>query len=248
MEGVSFFSRARVFPDVSRPNDVTNAAPGVALSCTGLTRTFRTPAAELPILRGVELQVLPAEVIAILGPSGSGKSTLLHLLGGLDRPTAGKIYWGDVAVHALPQSVLARERARTLGLVFQQHYLLEDLNVLENVTLPGRLRGRPDEARGAELLGRIGMLGRASFLPKRLSGGERQRVAVARALYSRPKVVLADEPTGSLDRSSAKGVYDLLAQLAKAEGSAVVMVTHDEGLVEDVDARFHLQDGVLVPG
>ncbi len=218
----------------------------MALSCRSLTRTFITPTAELPILCGVELQLLPSQIVAILGPSGSGKSTLLHLLGGLDRPTSGEVYWDGVAVQALPQRVLARLRAETLGLVFQQHYLLEDLTVLENVTLPGRLRGRPDEARGRDLLKRIGLWERAAFLPKRLSGGERQRVAVARALYNRPSVVLADEPTGSLDRSSAKSVYNLLAQLAKAEGSAVVMVTHDEGLVEDVDARFRLQNGVLV--
>lgn len=131
--------------------------------------------------------------------------------------------------------------------MFQQHYLLEDLNVLENVTLPGRIGGRPDAARGAELLARVGLSQRASFLPRRLSGGERQRVAVARSLYSRPQVVLADEPTGSLDRASAAEVYELLAQLAREEGSAVVMVTHDEGLVGGVDARFVLEQGVLVP-
>lgn len=198
------------------------------------------------ILRGVTLQVFPAQVVAILGPSGSGKSTLLHLLGGLDRPTSGEVYWGERRVDRLPQRVLAQERARRLGLVFQQHYLLEDLNVLENITLPGRIRGQPDAARGAELLARVGLSERASFLPKRLSGGERQRVAVARSLYSRPQVILADEPTGSLDRSSAESVYVLLAQLAREEGSAVVMVTHDEGLVRDVDARFTLERGVLV--
>ncbi len=219
----------------------------VALSCSGLTRTFATPGSSLEILRGVELAVYPAQIIAILGPSGSGKSTLLHLLGGLDRPTAGEIYWGERRVDALPQRVLAALRAERLGLVFQQHYLLEDLTVLENVTLPGRIGGRPDEARGAELLSRVGLSERSTFLPKRLSGGERQRVAVARSLYSRPQVILADEPTGSLDRASAADVYALLAQLAREEGSAVVMVTHDEGLVEGVDARFGLEGGVLVP-
>jgi len=212
-----------------------------------LHRTYKTPSAELPILRGVTLRLAPAEVVAVLGPSGSGKSTLLHLLGGLDRPSAGKVYWGDLPVHALSQTVLARERARTLGLIFQQHYLLEDLTVLENVTLPGRLLGRADRGRGRELLARVGLVPRADFLPKRLSGGERQRVAVARALYSRPRVVLADEPTGSLDRSSARSVFGLLVALAKEEGSAVLMVTHDEGLVAEVDARYGLRDGVLVP-
>lgn len=199
------------------------------------------------MLSGVDLAVEPARVVAILGPSGSGKSTLLHLLGGLDRPSAGSVFWGDTRVDALPQKVLARERAKRLGLVFQQHYLLEDLSVLENVTLPGRIGGLPDEARGRELLERVGLSERSSFLPRRLSGGERQRVAVARSLYSRPQVVLADEPTGSLDRVSAESVYALLAQLAREEGSAVVMVTHDEGLVRDVDARYLLSGGVLLP-
>lgn len=238
----------RIFVKPARsPLGAQGDAAASALSCRALTRTFHTPGAEVSVLRGVNLQVLPTQVIAILGPSGSGKSTLLHLLGGLDRPSTGEVLWGGRAVQALPQGVLARERARTLGLVFQHHYLLEDLTVLENVTLPGRLQGRPDEARGRDLLARTGLGARASFLPGRLSGGERQRVAVARALYNRPRVVLADEPTGSLDRVSAKSVYELLAQLAKEEGSAVVMVTHDEGLVEHVDARFRLQDGVLVP-
>lgn len=197
-------------------------------------------------MRGVDLSVFEAQVVAILGPSGSGKSTLLHLLGGLDRPTAGEIYWGGRRIDALSQKLLARERAQRLGLVFQQHYLLEDLNVLENVTLPGRIRGRVDRARGEALLARVGLVERATFLPKRLSGGERQRVAVARSLYSRPQVILADEPTGSLDRASAAEVYALLAQLAREERSAVLMVTHDEGLVTGVDARYMLERGVLV--
>ena len=229
-----------------KPVEAPLTTPTAALSCSGLTRTFVTPRGGLDILRGVDLSVFEAQVVAILGPSGSGKSTLLHLLGGLDRPTAGEIYWGGRRIDALSQKLLARERAQRLGLVFQQHYLLEDLNVLENVTLPGRIRGRVDRARGAALLARVGLEKRATFLPKRLSGGERQRVAVARSLYSRPQVILADEPTGSLDRASAAEVYALLAQLAREERSAVVMVTHDEGLVEGVDARYVLSEGVLV--
>ena len=231
---------------MTHPEPVEAPITTAALSCRGLTRTFTTPTGGLGILRGVDLDVFEAQVVAILGPSGSGKSTLLHLLGGLDRPTAGEIYWGGRRIDALPQRVLARERAARLGLVFQQHYLLEDLTVLENVTLPGRIRGQPDRARGEELLERVGLVERATFLPKRLSGGERQRVAVARSLYSRPQVVLADEPTGSLDRASAAEVYALLAQLAREERSAVVMVTHDEGLVKGVDARYTLSGGVLV--
>ena len=122
------------------PQAAETSASSAALSCSGLTRTFATPTGGLDILRGVDLSVYSAQVVAILGRSGSGKSTLLHLLGGLDRPSAGEIYWGGRRIDALPQRVLARERAARLGLVFQQHYLLEDLTVLENVTLPGRIR------------------------------------------------------------------------------------------------------------
>ena len=215
------------------------------LHCSDVKRSFDTPDARLEILKGVNLTLHPAQVVAILGPSGSGKSTLLHLLGGLDRPTSGEIYWDEQAVHALDQRVLASLRAASLGLIFQQHYLLEDLSVLENVTLPGRIGGGVDAARGKNLLSRVGLAERMNFLPKKLSGGERQRVAVARSLYNRPSVVLADEPTGSLDRHSAKAVYELLVELAKEEGSAVLMVTHDEGLVEQVDARYYLENGVL---
>ena len=219
----------------------------VPLRCLGVRRAFDTPEARLEILKGVNLTLQPAQVVAILGPSGSGKSTLLHLLGGLDKPTSGEIYWGERSVHDLDQRVLAAVRVRQIGLIFQQHYLLEDLSVLENVTLPGRIGGEIDAPRGRDLLSRVGLSERMSFLPKKLSGGERQRVAVARALYNRPGVILADEPTGSLDRRSAKAVYELLVELAREEGSAVLMVTHDEGLVEEVDARYHLGEGVLEP-
>ena len=225
------------------------SAPPPALRARELWRAFATPAGRLEVLRGVSLAVEAAEVVAILGPSGSGKSTLLHLLAGLDRPTKGEIYWGERAVHGAPQNQLARWRLGEVGLVFQNHYLLSELSVLENVSLAGRLQGGAkggvDEARARALLGAVGLEARAQALPRTLSGGERQRVAVARALYSRPRLVLADEPTGSLDRDSARVVYGLLVDLARHEGSAVVMVTHDEGLVREVDGRYRLQDGRL---
>lgn len=183
--------------------------------------------------------------MAILGPSGSGKSTLLHLLAGLDKPTEGEVLWGEVKVHQTDNHALARLRLVRVGLVFQNHYLLQDLSVLENVTLSGRLSGRVDTARGESLLCAVGLGARRDFLPNKLSGGERQRVAVARALYAKPRIILADEPTGSLDRQSAGGVFELLVALARDEGSAVVMVTHDEGLVRKVDRRYYLHDGRL---
>ena len=215
------------------------------LSCRSLVRSFVAGAERVEVLRGVDLEVRAGEVVAILGPSGSGKSTLLHLLAGLDSPSAGEIYWDDFPVHEYPPQALAARRSEYLGLVFQQHYLLEDMDVLDNVTLPGRIHGRLDRSHGRQLLERVGLTHRSSYLPRLLSGGERQRVAVARALYGNPRVILADEPTGSLDRENAGTVFALLVELARERNTAVVMVTHDAGLVRDVDSRYRLQDGML---
>jgi lipoprotein-releasing system ATP-binding protein len=216
------------------------------LHCHGVTRAFITPSQTVSVLTGIDLTVIAGEVVAILGPSGSGKSTLLHLLAGLDRPTSGEIYWGTRRIAGETNHTLAQLRLTHIGLVFQDHYLLEDLTVLENVTLSGRLQGTVDIARATQLLRSVGLSERDTYLPRKLSGGERQRVAVARALYGKPKIILADEPTGSLDRENARGVYHLLVDLAKTEGTAVVMVTHDEGLVTDVDQRYYLERGALL--
>ena len=213
--------------------------------CKNVHRSFSSPAGTVTVLRGVDLRVAAGEVVAVLGPSGSGKSTLLHLLAGLDKPTEGEIYWQEVAVHKADNHTLARLRLSRVGLVFQNHYLLNDMSVIENVTLSGRLAGKVDGARGESLLRAVGLAARRDFLPAKLSGGERQRVAVARALYATPALVLADEPTGSLDRQTAGAVFELLVALARDEGSAVVMVTHDEGLVRNVDRRYRLEEGRL---
>ncbi|MEX2542650.1 MAG: ABC transporter ATP-binding protein [Trueperaceae bacterium] len=215
------------------------------LSCDSLARSFVAGEERVQVLRGVDLELKEGEVAAILGPSGSGKSTLLHLLAGLDTPTDGEIYWGDFPVHEHRPQALPARRSETLGLVFQQHYLLEDMDALDNVTLPGRIHGRLDRAQGRRLLESVGLTHRSSYLPRLLSGGERQRVAVARALYGNPKVILADEPTGSLDRENARNVYHLLVSLARERSTAVLMVTHDEGLVTDVDSRYRLTGGRL---
>ncbi|MEJ2666078.1 MAG: ABC transporter ATP-binding protein [Deinococcales bacterium] len=215
------------------------------LECRDLARRFAGPGGVVEVLESASLRVEAGEVVAILGPSGSGKSTLIHLLAGLDRPDAGEVWWGDLAVHQRRPRELAAKRAEALGLVFQNHYLLDELSLLENVMLPGAIRGRPDEARARALLERVGLSKRAHALPGRVSGGERQRAAVARALVLEPPLLLADEPTGSLDRGNATQVFELLLELANERGAAVVMVTHDEELVRPVARRYHLTGGRL---
>lgn len=215
------------------------------LRCRGVARSFQGPREQLAILRSVDLEVDAGETVMILGPSGSGKSTLLHLLAGLDAPDAGEIWWGDVPIHGRRPRDLASERSRNVGLVFQNHYLLAELDALDNVALPGRITGSRDGRRAEELLRAVGLAGRSGHRPSQLSGGERQRVAVARALYARPAILLADEPTGSLDRDHAHAVFDLLLELASTEGSAVLVVTHDESLLGRVDRAHELRDGSL---
>ncbi|MFC6591033.1 ABC transporter ATP-binding protein [Deinococcus lacus] len=200
------------------------------------------------VLHDVSLRVEPGEVVAVTGPSGSGKSTLLHLLGGLDTPSAGEVWWADVRADQLATEQRARQRARFLGLVFQHHYLLEDLSLLDNVRLPLLLGDAAPQAaaeRAAHLLDRVGLMDRAAERPGILSGGERQRVAVARALAAQPRALLADEPTGSLDRANAERVAGLLLELAREERTGVLLVTHDESLSAQADRSLHLLDGHL---
>ncbi|MFW8626126.1 ABC transporter ATP-binding protein [Deinococcus sp. ME38] len=210
-----------------------------ALEARSLTQRYGS----LTALRGVSLRVEAGEVVAVTGPSGSGKSTLLHLLGGLDVPQEGEVWWAGTRVDTLDTQVRATRRAGQVGLVFQHHYLLDDLNVIENVLIPSRLAGQRDEARARDLLARVGLGGREAALPGVLSGGERQRVAVARALADRPATVLADEPTGSLDRANAQAVAQLLVNLAREERAGVLFVTHDDRLAAFADRTLHLLDG-----
>jgi len=217
----------------------------LALACYNLSHSYVTSSTKLDVLTKVNLEVSPAEVVAILGPSGSGKSTLLHLLAGLEPTQSGELYWSDLAIHNMKQNAIAKERGQRIGLIFQQHYLLEDLTVLDNVSLPGRIAGSVDKERALELLRAVGLEERQDYLPSKLSGGERQRVAVARALYPKPQVILADEPTGSLDRESAFKVYDILVDLAKQENTAIIVVTHDQELVSSNAKKYYLQAGEL---
>ena len=217
-----------------------------ALEVCDLQQSYPTPSGRLEVLRGLSFSLAPGLVLAVVGPSGSGKSTLLHLIGGLETPSSGEVVWNGSSLHGLNQDALAARRANEVGLVFQHHYLLEDLTALENVAIPGLIAGRPNQNRARALLARVGLSERADAFPATLSGGERQRCALARALLTRPKLVLADEPTGSLDRANAERMFELLIDLAHEEGAAVVVVTHDQALSEQADRMLHLLDGRIL--
>jgi lipoprotein-releasing system ATP-binding protein len=214
----------------------------------GVEKTFRKGGSALHILRGVDLTLDPGSRIAILGQSGSGKSTLLHLLGTLDRPTAGRIWFADRDLFSRSPSELDALRNREIGFVFQFHHLLPDQDALHNVMIPALIAGEPPkQAEGAarELLVRVGLGARLKHRPGELSGGEQQRVAIARALVRRPGLLLADEPTGNLDPTTAGEVFDLLLALNAELSSTLVIVTHSHELAKRLDRRFVLADGRL---
>ncbi len=213
-----------------------------ALAVVNLQHTF----GDLAVLKGVSFEVKTGEVVAVTGPSGSGKSTLLHLAGGLDVPTSGEVWWAGERTDTLDTQVRATRRAGRVGLIFQHHYLLEDLTVLQNVMIPAQLAGWDDKGHALELLEQVGLGKRGNEFSQVLSGGERQRVAVARALAARPDVVLADEPTGSLDRANAMKVAQLLVDLARQHQTGVLLVTHDDRIASYADRILHLLDGQFV--
>jgi lipoprotein-releasing system ATP-binding protein len=205
---------------------------------------------ELEVLSGTDLQVERGESVAIIGESGSGKSSLLHVLGGLDRPTAGEVRIGGTAVHTLGEIALSRVRNSSIGFVFQFHHLLREFTVLENVMMPQLIAGVGKAAasdRARALLTDVGLDRRLTHKPAQLSGGEQQRVAVARALANRPVVLLADEPSGNLDPSTSERLHDLLFEVCEQERSSMVLVTHNLGLAARAGRVLELQSGVLVP-
>ncbi|MGH3428890.1 MAG: ABC transporter ATP-binding protein [Mycobacteriales bacterium] len=218
------------------------------LSARGLAKEYGAGAALVQAVKGVDLDVVAGETVAVMGPSGCGKSTLLHLLGGLDRASAGEIRLADARLDQLRESALARLRRTSIGFVFQAFHLVEELTAAENIELPALLAGRSPRTartRAQELLEQVGLSDRARHLPSALSGGERQRVAIARALSNEPQVVLADEPTGNLDSASSLEVLRLLEQL-RAGGQTLVIVTHDERVAATADRLISMRDGVFV--
>jgi lipoprotein-releasing system ATP-binding protein len=229
--------------------DHPRPAGPTTLRVNDLRKSYPSAEVDLVVLAGVDLKLAGGDALAITGPSGSGKSTLLHIIGGLDTPTAGSVTVGNVDIATLSPVELARYRNRSVGFVFQDHHLLPQCTVLENVLLPTLPAGGADEARierAKVLVERVGLTGRIGHRPAQLSGGERQRVAIARALVNEPSLLLCDEPTGNLDRTNAERIGQLLVELASESKAILIVVTHSAELARTLPSQKELLDGKLV--
>jgi ABC-type lipoprotein export system ATPase subunit len=227
---------------------MTDAVDTSVLRARGLRKHYGTGEGLVRAVDGVDVDVAPGETVAVMGPSGCGKSTLLHLLGGLDRPSSGEVRLAESRIDQIGEKALARMRRTAIGFVFQAFHLMEELTVVENVELPALLAGRSPRVarrRAAELLERVGLSDRTSFLPSALSGGQRQRVAIARALSNDPLVIFADEPTGNLDSAATMDVLRLFESLHVA-GQTLVIVTHDARVAATADRMISMRDGAFV--
>ena len=219
------------------------------LEVSGIKKTYKTRFGgnSVEALKNVNFTVEKGEFVSIIGPSGSGKSTLLHILGGVDKPTAGKVFVDGTDMHALKEDKLAVFRRRQIGLVYQFYNLMPVLNIDENIALPHLLDGRElDQERLDQVVEHLGLTDRRKNLPNQLSGGQQQRVSIGRALYSRPTILLADEPTGNLDRKTGEEIIALLKESNKSQGQTLILITHDEGLAMQADRIISLEDGRIV--
>ncbi len=222
------------------------------LHCENIHKSFslnENGGSQLDVLRGIDFEVTEGEMIAVVGASGSGKSTFLHILGGLDRPTTGNVYWQGKNISTVTEETLASLRGKHAGFVFQFHHLLPEFTALENVMIPlmiHRVRKHEAELRAKEVLTTVGLSERLMHKPGELSGGEQQRVAVARALANNPKIIFADEPTGNLDSVNSQQVHQLLIELNRTQKQTFVIVTHNESFAGNADRIFRMQDGKLL--
>jgi len=220
------------------------------LKVSSICKSYRDVTSNLEVLKNINFSVAEGEFLAIQGPSGAGKSTLLHILGGLDNPTSGKVYFEGASIYGWDENELAGFRNRKVGFVFQFFHLLPELDALENVLLPGILKswweGKKNSSQAAGLLERLGLGQRLKHRPLALSGGEQQRVAIARALINKPRLLLCDEPTGNLDSENGKNILRLLIDLNRNEKITIVMVTHDQEIATGASRIIHLKDGVIL--